>query len=145
MSAAVFGQTFATVIRRQPTANDIVGNINTSLNIQAAAVTATNVFPTGAQIQIQHLASDVMAMQGSPSTSFSAADQKTIASACTNYITVLEQALSVLIGKQGIFSLTPLAPPPIAAYLRGIEGALNSFGFAVIDVIPTQASAILLE
>ncbi|EJF63748.1 hypothetical protein DICSQDRAFT_125525 [Dichomitus squalens LYAD-421 SS1] len=62
----------------------------------------------------------------------------------TTFVEVHQQLLELIIGKHSLaaqFFLTA----PIAAALRALEGVVDTFAFAVIDLIPTQEGPALAQ
>ncbi|KAF7359739.1 hypothetical protein MVEN_00698600 [Mycena venus] len=62
----------------------------------------------------------------------------TIVAALDNFVAVHQAFLATVIGKHSIFAQFQVTAP-IAAVLRSLEAAIDSFAFALINVIPTEA------
>ncbi|KAF7372761.1 hypothetical protein MSAN_00481700 [Mycena sanguinolenta] len=62
----------------------------------------------------------------------------TIVAALDNFVAVHQALLATVIGKHSIFAQFQVTAP-IAAVLRSLEAQIDSFAFALIDVIPQQA------
>lgn len=138
-----------------PTASDIVaginavasqaGSIKASLNtlttssspnsVQSAAQSTTNSLNT----MSDNLVANASALNGcSPLNS---SDAQTAATAFDGLGNSTNQMLGTLIGKHSIFAQFGVTAP-INGALRNLEASVDSYTFALLDVAPTQRSAI---
>ncbi|KAJ2998553.1 hypothetical protein NUW54_g7018 [Trametes sanguinea] len=86
---------------------------------------------------ISSLAQTIQAQEGQP---FGDSDAQLIVAVLKTFVTVHQQFLNALIGKHSLaeqFFFTR----PLATFLRNLEGVVDAFADALIDVIPTQAPA----
>ncbi|KAJ7753455.1 hypothetical protein B0H16DRAFT_1886892 [Mycena metata] len=89
---------------------------------------------------VNYLGTDITAMQGMPP--FTAqADCDTIVSALGSFVQVHQALLATVIGKHAIFVQFG-ATAPVAAVLRTLEATIDSFAFAMINLIPCGADSV---
>ncbi|KAJ6549983.1 hypothetical protein B0H19DRAFT_1073879 [Mycena capillaripes] len=120
-------------------------NINNTLTGLTTTSTSSSVAAMGQNITasfqtiITNLNGDVSAMQATPS--FSDVDAGPIVEALNNFVLIHQALLATLIGKHGIFAEFS-ATAPIAQILRSLEAIIDSFAFAMIDLIPTKKGSV---
>ncbi|KAJ7351284.1 hypothetical protein DFH08DRAFT_694581 [Mycena albidolilacea] len=91
---------------------------------------------------IKNVAGDIVAMQATPP--LNNADAGPIADALREVILCSQtptRLLSIVIGKHSIFAQFALTVP-IVAVLRSLEGAVDSFAYAMITLIPTKQISV---
>ncbi|KAJ7870919.1 hypothetical protein B0H14DRAFT_3439728 [Mycena olivaceomarginata] len=117
----------------------LVGFSTTPTPSQAQTISQTVV--TGFQTIISDLAGDVTAMQATPPFSDGA---DLIVTALRDFVGVHQALLSTVIGKHTIFAQFGLTAP-ITAVLRSLEAGIDSFAFALIDMIPTKEADVTAD
>ncbi|KAF7369593.1 hypothetical protein MVEN_00290000 [Mycena venus] len=124
----------------------VSGNINDVLGTLSPKTTGPDVANMGQKLVgqfnviITNLGADITAMQATPP--FTAqADCDLIVAALTGFVNIHQALLATVIGKRSIFSQFG-ATAPIAAVLRTLEATIDSFAFAMIDLIPCGASSV---
>lgn len=73
-------------------------------------------------------------------TQLTAGDAKLVVAALTDFVVVHQMLLATVIGKHGLLSMIPYSDP-IRQALVNLEGAVDSFAFALIAFIPTSAQS----
>ncbi|KAI0478676.1 hypothetical protein GGR56DRAFT_672683 [Xylariaceae sp. FL0804] len=141
------------------TAAQVVGNIkyvtqlSANANADATGISASN-GPDSIPRAIQDfkaivtaVTQDVAAMEdthktrrqaATSGTSFSAQEQNDICSAFRDFVTVHQQLLSTVIGKQSLFARYYYSAP-MASILRSLEGGVDTLAYGIVDVVPTCA------
>ncbi|KAF2158836.1 hypothetical protein M409DRAFT_30708 [Zasmidium cellare ATCC 36951] len=72
-------------------------------------------------------------------------DQHAICNSFRSFILIHQQLLSIVIGEKSILSATPFTAP-LGTVLRSLEGVVDTFAFAVINLVPgCSAHAIQLN
>ncbi|KAJ7882369.1 hypothetical protein B0H14DRAFT_3433473 [Mycena olivaceomarginata] len=138
------------------TVNDVVTNIgivtNVSVNINNAltplstSTTGPDVVSLGQTLVgqftviINNLSADITAMQATPPFTVQA-DCDAIVVALDSFVEVHQALLATVIGKHAIFAQFAVTAP-IAAVLRTLEAIIDSFAFAMIDLIPCGAGSV---
>ncbi|KAJ6533701.1 hypothetical protein B0H19DRAFT_1272341 [Mycena capillaripes] len=121
-------------------------NINSVLSGISTSTTARDVASMGQTIVAQfnviidRLRTDITTMQATPP--FTAqADCNAIVVALRDFVLVHQALLATVIGKHAIFAQFVFTAP-IAAVLRALEAIIDSFAFAMIDLIPCGAISV---
>ncbi|KAJ7070396.1 hypothetical protein B0H15DRAFT_807112 [Mycena belliarum] len=123
----------------------VSGNINSVLGGLSASTSPADVIAmsktlvTSFTAIIQDLTGDITAMQATPPLADAAA--QTIVTALDNFVFVHQALLATVIGQHSVFSRFGVTSP-IAAVLRSLEATIDSFAFAMIDLIPTQSVSV---
>jgi hypothetical protein len=118
--------------------NGAISQLSTSSSpsdVQAAANTAQASFNT----IINDLNGDTSAMESTPP--FGDADSETIKNSLDDFVQVHQTLLGTVIGKHSIFAQFGVTAP-IAGVLRTLEATIDSFLFAMINLIPSQSSGV---
>ncbi|KAJ7196436.1 hypothetical protein GGX14DRAFT_575002 [Mycena pura] len=118
--------------------NNILGTLSTSTDpddVETIAQTVVDDFTT----IVGDLAADVTAMNETPP--FDDEDAEPIVEALDDFVHVHQILLATVIGQHSIFSQFGLTAP-ITAILRDLEAGIDSFAFAMIDLIPTKSSDV---
>ncbi|KAJ6615791.1 hypothetical protein B0H10DRAFT_48348 [Mycena sp. CBHHK59/15] len=118
--------------------NDVLSGLTTSTSPSQVPTMGQTVVTDFTTI-INNLGGDVTAMQATPP--FGDADAQPIVDALRQFVQVHQVLLSTVIGKHSIFAQFGVTAP-IASILRSLEAAIDSFAFAMINMIPTQATAV---
>lgn len=138
-----------------PTASQIVTDINLiasaagGLDAKSGALTpssspddvqsAAQSTAAGLSTMINDFSADTSALGGCPEPD--SAESQPVADAFHSLTSATQQMLSTLTGKHAIFAQYGVTAP-IAASLRALEAALDSYTFALIGVAPAQQGAI---
>ncbi|KAJ7190088.1 hypothetical protein GGX14DRAFT_580120 [Mycena pura] len=123
----------------------VSGDINSILSTLSTSTTASDVATMGQTVVtdfttiVNNLAGDTTAMQATPP--FGDADAQLIVVALDDFVHVHQTLLATVIGKHSIFSQFGVTAP-ITAILRSLEAGIDSFAFAMIDLIPTRSSDV---
>ncbi|KAJ7196433.1 hypothetical protein GGX14DRAFT_575000 [Mycena pura] len=88
---------------------------------------------------VNALRADVPAMQATPP--FDDVAAQPIVDALDNFVQIHQALLATVIGKHSIFSQFGVTAP-ITAIPRSHEAVIDSFAFAMIDLIPTRSSDV---
>ncbi|KAJ6619198.1 hypothetical protein B0H10DRAFT_1913109 [Mycena sp. CBHHK59/15] len=118
--------------------NDLLGGLTTSTSPSQVRTMGQTVVANFNTI-ISDLGGDVTAMQAT--LPFGDADALLIVQALKEFVAIHQALLSTVISKHGIFAQFGVTAP-IAAVLRSLEASIDSFAFAMIDMIPTQAPSV---
>ncbi|KAJ7469590.1 hypothetical protein FB451DRAFT_1038703 [Mycena latifolia] len=120
--------------------NNVLSGLSTSTDPITFTSTSQKVY-SGFSTIINALGQDANTLQGQ--TPFDATDATPVADAFHTVCPLcpVQQALlSNIIGKHNMFAQYGQSAP-VAAVLRGLEAAADSFAFALIAVIPSEASS----
>ncbi|KAJ7717776.1 hypothetical protein B0H16DRAFT_1700837 [Mycena metata] len=124
----------------------VSGNVNNVFSVVSTSTTGpdlTSMCQTLVgqfTVIVNYLGTDITAMQGMPP--FTAqADCDTIVSALGSFVQVHQALLATVIGKHAIFVQFGTTAP-VAAVLRTLEATIDSFAFAMINLIPCGADSV---
>ncbi|KAJ7434464.1 hypothetical protein FB451DRAFT_1467571 [Mycena latifolia] len=142
---ALAGLTAPQVVTNIQIVTSISGSTNSAVGKLTPTTSPSQIKTIGATVAtnlntiITNLGGDVTAMQAT--TAFGDADAQTVVDALRTFVEVHQALLSTIIGKHSILAQFGVTAP-IAAALRSLEAAIDSFAFAMINLIPTQAPAV---
>ncbi|KAJ7315714.1 hypothetical protein DFH08DRAFT_820287 [Mycena albidolilacea] len=133
------------------TVNDVVTNIGIVTNVSvkinnvltplSTSTTDPDVVSLGQfTVIINNLSADITAMQATPPFTVQA-DCDAIVIALDSFVEVHQALLATVISKHAIFAQFAVTAP-IAAVLRTLEVIIDSFAFAMIDLIPCGAGSV---
>ncbi|KAF7368102.1 hypothetical protein MSAN_00876400 [Mycena sanguinolenta] len=124
--------------------NDVLSPLSTSTDgatVSSMSQTLVNNFNT----IINTVGTLTTGLEGTPPIDVTEADHSrrqtagaTIVAALDNFVAVHQALLATVIGKHSIFAQFQVTAP-IAAVLRSLEAQIDSFAFALINVIPQEA------
>ncbi|KAJ7763771.1 hypothetical protein B0H16DRAFT_1883668, partial [Mycena metata] len=115
----------------------VSGNINNVFSVVSTSTTGPNLTSMGQHLQtlvgqftviVNYLGTDITAMQAMPP-------------ALGSFVQVHKVLLATVIGKYAIFVQFG-ATAPVAAVLRTLEATIDSFAFAMINLIPCGADSV---
>jgi len=148
----------ASNVPAQLTADQVVTNINTITSLSQGLQTPANSinllspalfligqgpFPqiiVGFGTIVSDVTADISAMQ-TPVT-FAGQAATDVFNAFSDFITVHQQLLSILIGKAGLFSDIPFIGEPVAEALRQVEGVVDTVALSLASMVPTYADQV---
>jgi hypothetical protein len=151
LAAALFSQgvlaqlTPDQVVTNVKIVTSVSGNLDSVLQGLSTSTSAADVSTMGQtvvtdfQTIVTNLAGDVTAMEATPP--FADGVAQPIVDALTDFVLVHQALLSTVIGKHAIFSQFGVTAP-ITAILRSLEAGIDSFAFAMINLIPTRQSDV---
>ncbi|KAJ7756640.1 hypothetical protein B0H16DRAFT_1689861 [Mycena metata] len=124
----------------------VSGNINSVVSSLSTSTTGPDVASMGKTLVAQFtviindLGADITAMQATPPFTVQA-DCDAIVTALGDFVRVHQALLATVIGKHAIFAQFG-ATAPVAAVLRTLEATIDSFAFAMINLIPCGAGSV---
>ena len=118
--------------------NTTLAALNTASTPQQALATAQSVV-TDLNVLSDGLATTVVALSGCPA--LNASDSQTVAAGYADAGDTAQAMLSTLIAKHVVFAQFGTTGP-IAASLRQLEGASDSYSFTIAELAPSQQTAI---
>ncbi|KAF8591047.1 hypothetical protein K439DRAFT_1627131 [Ramaria rubella] len=118
--------------------NTLTSSLSTSTDPADVPTIGQNIV-TDFQAIITSLTGDVTAMKATPP--FNDVSAQPIVTALRDFVNVHQQLLSTVIGKHAILAQFGVTAP-VAAVLRTLEATIDSFAFAMINLIPTQKPAV---
>ncbi|KZV81619.1 hypothetical protein EXIGLDRAFT_755481 [Exidia glandulosa HHB12029] len=129
----------------------VITQKSSALNDMVENLSIVNVFIQGPQVApgLQDIVETggmaVNDVTSPPQQPFANADAVEIINVLKEFVVVHQMLLNTLIGKHGLLTLVPFVGPAVAAALRSIEEVVDTFAFALLDLIPTQAGPAVMQ